>query len=1128
MASRKAIGFLEIHMKKHFLNAASAVLSMCLLLPGLARSEDIDLYAGVDGSGGKPNVLFFIDNTSNWSANNQKWTLASVTAKCNAITDPNATVQAAKRATCLQYVSEVFGTDTSLVQGQVEVRALKLVLNKLVCATGAKLSVRAGLMLFNTQGTVDSKSGVGGYIRHRIAPLDSTYCSTFLSDLDNISANITTSDFKGPSSADYGTSLFEAFKYFGGWTNPAGSKTNTAGSPTGATGFGPIRYTNANTLEDPLAFTDGAKTTYQTPLSDANICGNNYIVLIGNQFPNQEWGTDQNASPYPTNTNLNTRLQYPVGPQIYPTPLTNSDKSNVRFADEWANFLYHTDVSPVDGQQNIRMFTVDVYNGSPDPLQGALLKSMADQGGPGGYFAVNGDLAGLIQAFIDILTQIASVDSVFASASLPVSVNAQGTFLNQVFMGVFRPDVGAQQRWVGNLKQYKFALSNNALMLVDADGKQAVDSQNTGFILPCARSYWTSDSGSYWQTITGFNEESGCSTSTNLFSDSPDGPLVERGAAAQRLRTLGYAARNLKTCTSATNCNSLVAFDTTNVTSLSPTLVNWVRGKNTGDGTIQASTGTVTYTQYGLTDPTTGLPDATRPTVHGGVIHSRPLAVNYGTTSSSTDVVVFYGADDGTFRAVNGNQASTDGNELWAFIAPEHWNKLDRVRTNSPLVSYPNVSTTLTPTPTPKTYFFDGAIGGYQERDATTVNKLWIYPTMRRGGSSVYAFDVTTKPSTATQPSFMWRYSDANDARMGQSWSTPTIIRVKGATKPLAVFGAGYNTCEDDDDPNTACGSSTVGKGIVVVDAQGGASVTSRFIGVATNELDSGAGRFVADITPVDLNRDGYVDVLYAVDTRGNVWRINTSDPTTFNGYPTVNDWKVVKIATVSQWGGSLAERRKFMYAPSVVALGTQVTVLVGTGDREKPSANSNAAKVLNRFYGIRDDATVVDQNSISVGIGYGTGATTPSPTGFMDVSGTTTLDPTALVGYKGWFLTLSSTTAPYEQVVTTPVTLAGVTYFNTYRAKSSDANICRNLGTGYAYQVDFQTGTAPVGRPLTTKFVTEGIPPSPVGGLVEVDGKTVPFVIGGPGPTPITPDKITPKVKPDRHPAYRYRRIDN
>jgi type IV pilus assembly protein PilY1 len=93
-------------------------------------------------------------------------------------------------------------------------------------------------------------------------------------------------------------------------------------------------------------------------------------------------------------------------------------------------------------------------------------------------------------------------------------------------------------------------------------------------------------------------------------------------------------------------------------------------------------------------------------------------------------------------------------------------------------------------------------------------------------------------------------------------------------------------------------------------------------------------------VAPVDVDGDGYVDVIYAVDTRGNVWRINTSDPAAgFDGYAHVSDWPMQKIATVGQWGAGLSERRKFMYAPSVVVLGSQTTVLVGSGDREKPSA---------------------------------------------------------------------------------------------------------------------------------------------------------------------------------------------
>lgn len=1100
------------------LKLLAALAALFTFLP--VAAEDIDIYSGVTGGGNAPNVLFFIDNTSNWSTTG--WNKIDVTNKCDALAD------SAQKTTCLGYVSQIFGSEASLTQGRVELRALKLVLNELVCKSGAKIKVNAGIMLLNDAGSVDSNSVVSGYIRHRIAPLDSSQCAVVLPDLDNIDSKITTSEFKGPSSAEYGTALYEAFKYFGGWTNPAGSLTATAGTPVSATGFGPIRYSKPIDQEDLMAFTNSSKTTYQSPIGGTAVCGKNYIVLVGNKFPNQEYGTDTNSSPNPTNTQM-TRLAYNPGAQIYPIPLTNSDKSSVRFADEWAKFLYNTDVSDVPGVQNVRMFTVDIYkttnsNDSNRPLQAALLKSMANQtAAPGGYYAVDGDLYGLIKAFTDILTQIAAVDSVFASASLPVSVNAQGTFLNQVFMGVFRPDGDAQQRWIGNLKQYQFALDGSTLFLADATGTtSAVDAVNSGFIQHCARSFWTTDSGTYWQTITGMNNQSACDPANNLkpYSDSPDGPLVERGGAGQRLRQQGFAARNIRTCTTI-GCIALTDFTTTNMTGLTSTLVNWTRGQNNGDGTLNAATGVVTDTDYGLGGT------VTRPTVHGEVVHSRPLAVNYG-VSDVNDVVVFYGAGDGMLHAVNGNKADTDGNELWSFIAPEHWSTVDRVRTNSPLVAYPNVSASLTPTPTPKTYFMDGTIGGYQERTSSSVSKLWIYPTMRRGGSSVYAFDVTKKPSTSDQPQLLWRYSDANDSRMGESWSTPVAIRVKGMTSPLVVFGAGYDKCDDAEDSATACAAVTKGKGIVVMDAEKGPTAANyRFIGVKAGELDSLAGRFIADVTAVDVDRDGYIDVLYAVDTRGNIWRINTSDPSkSFTGYATVGEWPVNWIAKVSDWT-VVSEKRKFMYAPSVVILGSQATILVGSGDREKPSAVSNSAKVNNRFYGIRDDITFTKAADITTAIGYGVVTSGADLTDLKNVTNSTALDPSALASFKGWFRNLSTTSEPYEQVITSPLTFAGVTYFNTYQAKASDKNTCTNLGTGRAYQIDFQTGSKLADLDVVTTFITEGIPPSPVGGLVEVDGKTVPFVIGGPGPTPLSPKKIVPKVRADRKPSYRYQRID-
>ncbi len=1121
--------------------APPAVLAFVVFGGSAAWAEDIDIYAGADNRLGAPNVLFFLDNTSNWSTSSQAWNKVTVRAKCDTLATQ------AQTAVCRMYTDKVFGNDASLVQGQLQARALKLVVESMVCGPDSKkITVNIGLMLFNSAGTRDGNNVVGGYIRKAVrARATAAECADLIDDLNAISANINAPAYKGPASAGYGTALYEAFKYFGGWTNPAGNLSGTPGSPQGRTAFGPQRYSNLSGHEDPSAFTDPSLSNYQSPIS-ASSCGNNYVVLVGNGWPNQEHGSDTNATPHPGLLQFD-RLGHSPGAQIYPRPLLNNAKSDVRWADEWARFLTDTDVSEAPGMQNLRLFAVDVFNpdvngGANDRTkQAALLKSMAAQSHPsgGGYFAVGGDVYRLVTAFSDIFTKIASVNSVFSSASLPVSVNAQGTFLNQVFMGVFRPDGDAQQRWAGNLKQYQFKLvgspPSQKLILADKLGEPAVDeSRDGGFLDMCAASFWTTDSADYWTNVTGMNSPGACTLKqdqpVHLYSDFTDGPQVERGGAAQRLRAIGHAARNIQTCRTAA-CSELAAFpnDAQTQTPAKAELAKWLRGENTGDGFYDSASDTVAFHQHARPG------SATRPTVHGAVVHSRPLAVNYGnastTTPSNDDVVVFYGSGDGTLRAVNGNKADTDGNELWAFIAPEHFDRLDRVRTNKPLIKYPNVSV---PNARPMDHFFDGSIGAYQERNGQDITRLWIYPTMRRGGTGVYAFDVTRKPdgSTASQPLLLWRYDSTVNARMGQSWSTPVVIRVKGIERPLVVFGAGYDNCEDDES-RTACDGVQRGQGVVVLDARSGpgsdqAERLNRVFGADTADNMAHAGRFAADIAAVDVNRDGYVDLLYALDTRGHVWRINTSDPLT--GYTSfapagspnegsVAEWKITKIATVAQWDANAqpSERRKFMYAPSVVVIGSQTIVLAGTGDREKPSAGSTASKTRNRFYGLRD--AYANTTDVTPVVGHG-----DPPPGLKNAA-TEVLDPKLAV--SGWYRELSTASEPYEQVVTTPLTLGGVTYFNTYQAKSGGAQQCNNLGTGRAYQMNFQTGAPVSGAPLMSAFLGGGIPPSPVGGTVLIADQRVPFVIGGPGPTPISPQKVVPQVRADRRPVYRVQRID-
>ena len=227
--------------RTHLLRTTLLCSSVTLALAStFVQAADIDIYAGAVSTASAPNVLFFLDNTSNWSNNGNAWNKVTVGARCLLIVDTT------QRSLCQDYTDKVFGNNLTLTQGQVEVRALRLVIGELICkTTGTNLNINVGIMLLNREGSVDGNSVVSGYIRKRIAPRKpGTECNELLDDLSDIDAKINNPENTTSSSSAYGTAFFEAFKYFGGWTNPAGAQAGTAGSPASATGFGPRRYSN--------------------------------------------------------------------------------------------------------------------------------------------------------------------------------------------------------------------------------------------------------------------------------------------------------------------------------------------------------------------------------------------------------------------------------------------------------------------------------------------------------------------------------------------------------------------------------------------------------------------------------------------------------------------------------------------------------------------------------------------------------------------------------------------------------------------------------------------------------------------------------------------------------------------
>jgi hypothetical protein len=781
-----------------------------------------------------------------------------------------------------------------------------------------------------------------------------------------------------------------------------------------------------------------------------------------------------------------------------PTGTTTTD-TGPRNADEWSRLLHDKGV-PVTGstvRSPVTTYTIDVYNAQPNATHTALLMSMAKAGG-GKYFAAKNEQA-ILDALRQIIIEIQAVNTTFASTSLPVNATNRSQNENQVFIGMFRPDPDAKPRWFGNLKRYQLIASGANIELGDVNGKIAVNTL-TGFVTPCAASYWTSDSGTYWSGL-GINPDPAGACAPNgvsPYSDLPDGPQVEKGGAAEILRQGNVAGawsgnqavnRGMLTLSGTT----LATFNTAN-TGLSANLVNFIQGADVNN------------------EKGTGATTTTRPSIHGDVIHSRPLPVNYGGT---TGVRVFYGANDGALHAVSANT----GVETWSFVAPEFFGRLQRLMDNSPLVSYPNLSSAISPAPARKDYFFDGSIGLYQNADNS---KVWIFPAMRRGGRMLYGLDVTHPD----QPVYKWKAGcpnltddtgcTAGMSGVGQTWSTPNVAFIKGysTATPVLVVGGGYDACEDADTASPACGS---GKGgfVYVLDANTGAVIRS----FAT---DRGVA---ADVALVDVDNDGYPDYAYAADLGGGIYRIDFVGSYAGRTPLAANGWTSRKVAYTTGTG------RKFLFAPALLASQGKVYVALGSGDREHPLQSQYPyANVTNRFYVYLDDLTAA--------------AGTPATNMDTMTDYTTNTDCAAAKvlpnsGTKGWYMDLNQY-GQGEQVVTSALIASGMVTFSTNRPIPPDAASCStSLGEARGYWVNLLNGSGAINVPglcggtRSSIFVGGGLPPSPVkASSVPIGGKAVSVVLGAVqkggaasagASVSISPQRIRPAIAQKRKRVYTY-----
>jgi len=959
----------------------------------------------------------------------------------------------------------------------------KLALSKVFTNLSDKFNV--GLMMYTETGSGNSGPD-GGYVRAAVRQMTPANRLAMAALITSFNKN----GDKG-NNATVSLAMYEIYAYFAGVAARSGIKKKR--DYTGNS-IGGLAASNAVYALPGNALTSAAATDYTSAITDG--CQRNILIYISNGAPN-----DNNNSL----SQAEGLLGGLVGKSPPDTIAINPGGQQGNWADEYARFMASSDVNTsIAGDQHVTTYTVEIdpVSNGQGPATTALFKSMANQGN-GKYFAVNGGNASNIETALNqIFQEVQAVNSVYAAVTLPVSANVKGTHLNQVYIGVFRPDANKAPQWFGNLKMYKLGLdaATNSLFLADANGVSA-ENPTSGFVTQTATSFWSSAS-TFWSYRTVAENSAGGD------SDAPDGELVEKGGVAQQLRidhSASQASRNLLTCTAAggTYCASgdalsVTPFDGTNseisVTALGVAntteradLIDWVRGEDQFDENADTQTTDI------------------RASVHGDVLHSSPAVVNFGRNGplDENDVYVFYGSNDGVFRAVKGGTAAAGGTEVWGFIPRELFGKLKRLRDDAPAIS----STSKKP------YFIDGSVSIYQDdvnKDgklvATDGDKVYLYVGMRRGGRFLYALDI----SDPDDPKMLWRKDNTSSgfAELGQTWSEPTLAKVAAFTDPVLITGAGYDAAVEDVTPclittsnssgvtwtsggtvtYTAAGSCTVsggaattttrsmGRAVMVIDAltgdllwQAGASVSGAFDDLTVSGMDYSIS---SDIALIDTDFDGFKDTGYVGDNGGNMWRLNLIDIDPAN-------WTVQHIGAIG--GHTAATRRKLQHRPDVVyandGSGYFSAVLFGSGDREHPFD----ATVTNEFYMLKD---------------RGMGTT---------ILGSNLFDATVATGSNvyGYKIGLASG----EKAVSSTITVSGIAFFNTNQPSSSAAaGVCgSNLGIARQYQINYLTAAAAnttvVGTEITARasvYPGGGYLPSPVPVLLRLNGKNHFGVISG------------------------------
>ncbi|MBT4519202.1 MAG: hypothetical protein HOC23_04285 [Halieaceae bacterium] len=682
-------------------------------------------------------------------------------------------------------------------------------------------------------------------------------------------------------------------------------------------------------------------------------------------------------------------------------------------------------------------------------------------------------------------SEVRSTSSTYMPASVPLSAYNRAESLDNLFIALF--EARSTQRWPGNIKKLKLKDTNADGMfdqIVDAVGDPGFESSgpNMGRIRFSAVTFWTDPSA--------LPPGDGVAIPTMA-----DGRVVARGGAGQNIvgflddgvhwigssnggADSGFGSRQIyfepDSITSGAS-NALVDFNSDHRTATA--LQNLL-----GASTVRGAQDLIQWGRGSDVDDEDGDGNKTeaRSWIFSNVLHSRPLALNYGAvggySEGNPNIRLFLGTGDGMFHIIENTRidGSESGREVLGFYPREMLANIatQRINTESSFKMRYGVDGS------PVAFVVDvNNDGNLNKPDG---DEAYVYFGLRRGGFSYYALDVS---DPTLPPTLKWKISPTTGGDfdgMGLTFSVPVVGKVKygGHARDVLIFGGGYNGGWDSNytarvGKDAGDEDDVVGNALFIIDARTGELIWKAVNGSKVATDNTYYHKDLTDSIPSSVtaleNGNGIVDRLYVGDTGGAIWRVDLPEGSTPEHRK--NNWYISKFAELGTDG--LTTDRRFFHPPDVVRTfddnGNFDGVLISSGDRAHP----NDLDVVNYLIYIKDRNTASGDHTVRFRAPL-TISSAHLPDQTSCINGDEGSGNCATSLPYGWKVELKD---EGEKGLSTPIVEAGRVFLSTFSPASGATDCIPTTGQGSVYLVNLADGTA-VYNNRRRYDIGPGIPP--------------------------------------------------